>query len=292
MSTVSPIINLTDASLNLGGRKLWQNLSLEVAPGEFLAVLGPNGAGKTSLLRVLLGLESLAGGTVAVAGRPPRRGSHHIGYIPQQKSFDDSLPIRGRDLVRFGLDGHRFGWGAGGGGGGGAGVGGAVGSAGTLAAAEVETVIREVGAEAYADRPIGLLSGGEQQRLRVAQALLGRPRVLLCDEPLLSLDLAHQQAVTALINRQRQRVGAAVVFVTHDINPILPVADRILYLVGQRWIVGSPADVLTSERLSELYGSPVDVLRVHGRVIVVGADDAELNTPAAHHHADSNSEAH
>jgi len=277
VSSPQSIIRLRDASLKLGDRKLWQKLNLEVAPGEFLAVLGPNGSGKTSFLRVLLGLESLAHGAVMVADQPPRRGSEHIGYVPQQKGFDDSLPARGRDLVRFGLDGHRFGLGGGG-------------AQRAKDAAAVAAVIREVGATAYADKPIGLLSGGEQQRLRVAQALLGRPKVLLCDEPLLSLDIAHQQAVSSLISRQRDRTDAAVVFVTHDINPILPYVDRVLYLVGERWAIGKPTDVLTSERLSELYNSRVDVLRVQGRIIVVGGDDPETMAPV-HHHLDTHVDA-
>ncbi|HSX02822.1 MAG TPA: ATP-binding cassette domain-containing protein, partial [Candidatus Saccharimonadia bacterium] len=140
------------------------------------------------------------------------------------------------------------------------------------------------GASAYADAPVGLLSGGEQQRLRIAQALLGEPHLLLCDEPLLSLDLSHQQAVSVLIDQHRQRTGAAVVFVTHDINPILPMVDRVLYLVGHRWAIGKPDEVLTTAKLTELYGTPVDVLRVRGRVVVVGAGEAVSTEPGAHHH--------
>ena len=192
-----------------------------------------------------------------------------VGYIPQQKSFDRDLPLRGRDLVRLGLDGHRWG----------------VGPARPRGGGRRSTrAIEAVGATGYADAPIGLLSGGEQQRLRIAQALLGDPRVLLCDEPLLSLDLQHQQAVSALIDARRRAADTSVVFVTHEVNPILPMVDRVLYLVGGRWAVGTPDEVMTSERLSDLYGTDVDVLRVRGRIVVVGAPDGAHGEHGGHHH--------
>jgi zinc/manganese transport system ATP-binding protein len=268
MSEVTPAIRLSDAALRFGDRTLWGDLSLDVAPGEFIAVLGPNGSGKTSLLKVLLGLQDLSAGTVEVCGRTPRRGTSLVGYIPQQKAFDRDLPLRGRDLVRLGLDGHRWG----------------MGWPGQAGRRQVADVIKSVGASAYADSPIGLLSGGEQQRLRIAQALLGDPRVLLCDEPLLSLDLQHQQAVSALIDARRREAGTAVLFVSHEVNPILPMVDRVLYLVGGRWAVGTPDEVMTGERLSHLYGTDVDVLRVRGRIVIVGAFDDAHGEPGGHHH--------
>jgi zinc/manganese transport system ATP-binding protein len=265
----SPTVRLRDATVTFGSRTLWGGLDLDIAPGEFLAVVGPNGSGKTTLLKVLLGLRRLSAGTVEIAGRPPRRGSNHVGYIPQQKAFDRDVPLRGRDLVRLGLDGHRWG----------------TGWPNRAARARVEQAIEAVGANAFADAPLGLLSGGEQQRLRIAQALLGDPQVLLCDEPLLSLDLNHQQATSALIDERRREADTAVVFVTHEINPILPMVDRVLYLVGSRWAVGRPEDVLTSERLSDLYGTEVDVLRVRDRIVVVGAPDAAHgDLHGSHHH--------
>jgi zinc/manganese transport system ATP-binding protein len=268
MTTSPPTIQLRDAALQFGERTLWGDLTLDVAAGEFLAVLGPNGSGKTSLLKVILGLQRLSAGTVEVCGRAARRGSSVVGYIPQQKSFDRDLPLRGRDLVRLGLDGHRWG----------------VGLPSRGATAKVAEVIEAVGASRYADAPIGLLSGGEQQRLRIAQALLGDPRVLLADEPLLSLDLQHQQAVSELIDSRRREAGTSVVFVSHEVNPILPMVDRVLYLVGGRWAVGTPDEVMTGERLSDLYGTEVDVLRVRGRIIVIGAPDDAHGEHGGHHH--------
>ena len=272
-------VALRDATLRFGPRELWAGLDLDVAPGEFVAVLGPNGSGKTSLLKVLLGLQRLTSGSVSVCDRTPRRGSDLVGYVPQQKAFDRDIPVRGRDLVRLGLDGHR--WGAP--------------LPSRAARARVDRAIESVGATAYADAPLGTLSGGEQQRLRIAQALLGDPRVLLCDEPLLSLDLAHQQATSALIDARRREAGTSVLFVTHEINPVLPLVDRVLYLVGGRWAIGTPDEVMTSARLSSLYGTDVDVLRVRGRIVVVGApDSAHGDVGGGHHHhpVDDDHEAH
>lgn len=257
-----PAIALREASLSYGSRTLWSGLDLDVRPGEFLAVLGPNGSGKTSLLKVLLGLVELSSGTVEVSGARPRKGSSAVGYVPQQKGFDADLGVRGRDLVELGLLGHRYG----------------VARTSRDVRARVDAAIEAVGASAYAGQPIGQLSGGEQQRLRIAQALLGDPSVLLCDEPLLSLDVAHQRAVVDLLDARRHEADTAVVFVTHEINPILPITDRVLYLVNGRWAVGTPADVMTSDRLSELYGIEIDVLGVRGRIVVVGASEDE------HHH--------
>ena len=239
--------------MRLGSRTLWSEVDLRVAEGEFLAVLGPNGTGKTTLLKVLLGLVPLSAGTVRVNGAPPRRGNHELGYVPQQQAFDRSLPIRGRDLVRFGIDGHHWG----------------LPRRARAIKARVDDALRAVGASAYADAPVGLLSGGEQQRLRIAQALLGDPKVLLCDEPLLALDLASQRGVTHLIDERRRQSGTPVVFVTHEVNPVLPYVDRILYLVRGKWAIGPPEEILTSEQLSDLYGIEVDVIKVRDRYLVV-----------------------
>ncbi|WP_026550995.1 metal ABC transporter ATP-binding protein [Arthrobacter sp. Br18] len=257
-------MSLRNASLSFGTRTLWSGLDLDILPGEFLAVLGPNGSGKTSLLKVLLGLQSLDAGTALIEGRRIQRGSRRIGYIPQQKSFPPETPLRARDLVGLGLDGHRWG----------------LRLRNSTHTAQVDALLAEVGSSAYADAPVGRLSGGEQQRLRAAQALATEPHLLLCDEPLLSLDLHHQQAVSALINRQCHVKSSAVVFVTHEINPVIDYVDRVLYLANGRFRVGAPQDVMTSEVLSELYDSPVEVLHHDGRIIVVGLPDATTH----HHH--------
>ncbi|RLK59808.1 metal ABC transporter ATP-binding protein [Actinokineospora cianjurensis] len=265
--TATAAVSLSGARLSYGDRTLWDGLDLDVQPGEFVAVLGPNGSGKTSLMRVLLGQQKLSAGTVRVAGAAPGRGNRNIGYIPQQRALDPTVAVRGRDLVGLGYDGHRWGLGIGG---------------MRERRRRVDAALDAVGATAYADRPVGLLSGGEQQRLRVAQALVGEPEVLLCDEPLLSLDLAHQRAVSTLIDARRRDAGSAVLFVTHEINPVLPLVDRVLYLVDGRFRIGPPEQVMTSETLSELYGTEIAVVRVRGQIHIVGAH-SDLCEDGAHH---------
>lgn len=266
MALQQPTIHLDGANLSRDTRVLWNDLNMTVNSGEFIAVLGPNGAGKTSLLKVLLGLLQLDSGRVEILGKPTRRGNTHIGYIPQQKGFDADLPIRGHDLVSLGASGFHYGFG------------------GHSPAVEVQVrdAIEAVGAGDYADMPLGLLSGGEQQRLRAAQALVGKPEILLCDEPLLSLDISSQQTITGLIDTYRRENNASIVFVTHEINPILPFVDRILYLANSQWVIDIPEKVLRSETLSALYGASIEVVRVKDRILVLNTEGIQ-STLNGHH---------
>lgn len=260
--TDTPVVAFRGATLGYGDRTLWSELDLTVRRGEFLAVLGANGSGKTSFLRTILGVQSLSGGSLDVEGRPVRRGNPAIGYIPQQRRFDPLMPLRARDLVRQGLDGHRWGFARPGG----------------IDWDRILTALDAVDAAHLADVPVGVLSGGEQQRVRVAQALVTRRDLLLCDEPLLSLDLAGQVTVTERIDRARHDDGTAVIFVTHEINPVLDHVDRVLYLAGGRFRIGAVDEVLSSETLSDLYGAPVEVLRMRDRILVVGAPEHAHHT--------------
>ena len=261
----SPVLEVSGAALRRGDRELWSGLDLSVEPGEFIAVLGPSGSGKTTLLRAILGLQPLSSGSIRIAGRPARRGNPRIGYIPQQRPLPPDTSMRARDVVALGVSGTRFGL--------------PIPHRGDRA--RVDALLDGVGATHFADRRVGLLSGGEQQRLRVGQALADEPALLLCDEPLSNLDLANQVGVTEIIDRQRRERDAAVLFVTHDINPILGRVDRILYIAGGRFVLGTPDEVLQSRVLTDLYGTPVFVLRAGDRLVVVGAPDA-----APHHDHD------
>jgi zinc/manganese transport system ATP-binding protein len=261
------VLDLRGAAVRLGGTMLWSGVDLRVGPGEFVAVLGPNGVGKSTLLKVLLGLLPAAAGQVRVLGQPPGRARHRIGYLPQRRSFDPSARIRGTDVVRLGVDGDRWGLPL------------PFGRRGRAAARRVREVIGLVGAAGYADRPIGECSGGEQQRLLLAQALIRRPGLLLLDEPLDSLDLPSQAAAAALIGRICRGQGVTVVMVAHDVNPILSHLDRVVYMAAGGAACGTPAEVITSATLTRLYQSPVEVLTAaDGRLVVVGQPEP----PAVH----------
>ncbi|HEY3759583.1 MAG TPA: ATP-binding cassette domain-containing protein [Solirubrobacteraceae bacterium] len=272
-----PAAELRGATVRLGGRAIWSDVDLLVEEGEFVAILGPNGAGKSTLLRVLLGLLALSRGTATVLGAAPGTRNRDIGYLPQRRVFDETTRVRGVDLVRLGLDGrrwgvplplaHRF-------------------SANARAERQqVADAIEHVGASAYASRPIGECSGGEQQRLLIAQALVRKPRMLILDEPLDGLDLPNQAAVAALAQQICRSTGVTVLLVAHDVNPLLPYLDRVLYLAGGHAAMGPPEQVITSATLSELYGAPIEVLRTtDGRLVVVGQPEAPHQHGGRHDH--------
>jgi zinc/manganese transport system ATP-binding protein len=251
-------VSLRGAQLAFGDRVLWDHLDLSVARGEFIAVLGPNGSGKTSLLKVLLGQLSLSAGVGLVAGKPITAGSGRIGYVPQHRPMDHDVMLRGRDLVRLGVDGRCWG-------------------SSPLRTADrarrraaVNQALRKVNAEHLADVRVGVMSGGELQRVRIAQALVSDPMLLLCDEPLLTLDPANTKLVAALLEQRRRDAETTVIVVTHQINPILPYVDRLLYLVEGRFSIGTVEQVMTSEALSALYQSDIQVVKVKDGYVVAG----------------------
>jgi zinc/manganese transport system ATP-binding protein len=264
-------IRLEGASASRGGRPVWSGFDVEIEAGEFVAVLGPNGAGKSTLLDVVLGLLPLSTGRAEVLGAPPGPATaRRVGYLPQRRSFDAGARVRGRDVVRLGLDGTRWG----------VPLPARFSASSRRAAERVEEMIELVGAGAYASRAIGTLSGGEQQRLLIAQALVRRPQILLLDEPLDSLDLSNQGAVASLVQRICRSEGVTVLLVAHDVNPILGYLDRVVYFAGGHGLAGPPREVVSGPVLSELYGVPIEVLEASdGRLVVVGTPD-----PPAHHH--------
>ena len=269
-------IELVGAAARRGRRSVWSAVDLRAAKGEFVAVLGPNGSGKSTLIHVLLGQLALAEGSATVLGDRPGQANSRIGYLPQRHGFDAGTRIRGLDLVRLGLDGNRWGFP----------LPAALSATNRAGARRVEEAVEVVGAAAYASRPIGSLSGGEQQRLLIAQALVRDPELLLLDEPLDSLDLSNQRAVAALVQSICRSQGVTVLLVAHDVNPILPYLDRVVYFAGGGAVEGTPHEVITSETLSRLYGVPVEVLEASdGRLVVVGTPEAPAHHHPRHEHA-------
>jgi zinc/manganese transport system ATP-binding protein len=256
---VSPqILTVDSVSVTLSGRQILDEISFGIGAGEFTGLIGPNGAGKTTLLRVILGLLRPTAGQVAVLGRPRSLRHQPVGYVPQKVLLDPDMPLRARDLVALGADGNRYGL--------------------RLPSRDRAEAVREmlhaVDAERFADARVGNLSGGEQQRVLIAQALISRPRLLL-DEPLANLDLRSGQEITSLLARLAAEQQIAVLLSAHEMNPLLPVMDHIVYLAGGRAASGTTSQVVTTEVLSRLYGQHVDVLHVHGRVLVVAGPGGE-----------------
>jgi zinc/manganese transport system ATP-binding protein len=264
-------VRLTDAAVRVGGRTIWSGVDLTVEHGQFVAILGPNGVGKSTMIMALLGLLPLSAGTAEVLGEHPGAARQRIGYLPQRRSFDPGLRVRGIDVVRLGLDGDRWGLPL-------PGLGRRRGQR-IAAARRIDEVVDLVGAMDYAHRPIGQISGGEQQRLLIAQALARQPQMLFLDEPLDSLDLPNQSAVAALVARICRDERVTVLLVAHDVNPVLGYLDRVIYLGRGAAAIGTPAEVITTDTLSRLYGTAIEVLSTSdGRLVVVGQPE-----PPSHH---------
>ncbi|MFZ1153286.1 MAG: metal ABC transporter ATP-binding protein [Solirubrobacteraceae bacterium] len=256
------ILQVQGVDVRLSGRTILDGVSFNIAPGEFTGLIGSNGAGKTTLFRVILGLQSASAGDVLIAGRSRVRGHQRVGFVPQKFLLDPDLPLRARDLVGLGLDAHRLG----------------VPRPSRARHVLVEEMLDAVDAGRFADTRVGRLSGGEQQRILIAHALIARPRLLLLDEPLANLDLRSAHEVVALLAKIAREQEIAVLISAHEINPLLGVMDRIVYLAAGRAASGTTDEVVRADVLSKLYGHHVDVLNVHGRVLIVAGagEDTDL----------------
>ena len=268
--TDNDLLRLENIGVRLAGRQILSGVSFSVAPGQFTGLIGPNGAGKTTLLRVILGLQQPTEGRVLLNGTPKtRQGGGLIGYVPQKLAIDQDMPLRARDVVGLGIDGNKLGF--------------------PLPSASrrqrVARALEAVGAESYADARIGELSGGEQQRVLIAHALIGQPRLLLLDEPLANLDLRSEQGIVSVLARLAHEQGIAVLISAHDLNPLLREIDTVVYVAAGRAAAGRTDEIIQSDVLSALYGSRVDVLHVNGRVLVIAGE--EQQEPQAHHPAET-----
>ena len=257
------VLSVEELGVRIAGRQVLDRVDFQVGPGEFTGLIGSNGAGKTTLFRAILGLQRPTSGQVLLEGKPRSRRGGAIGYVPQKFLLDPDLPLRGRDLVALGLDPGRLGFP----------------TRRRQRQEAVEAALAAVDAESFADTRVGRLSGGEQQRILIAHALISRPRLLLADEPLANLDLRSAQEVVALLARVCREQGVAVLISAHEINPLLPVMDRVVYLANGRAASGTSEEVIRPDVLSRLYGHHVDVIDVHGRVLIVAGagPDADMS---------------
>ncbi|HEY5091969.1 MAG TPA: metal ABC transporter ATP-binding protein [Acidimicrobiales bacterium] len=253
------ILNVNGVEVAIDGRVILRDVEFRIEAGEFTGLIGSNGSGKTTLFQVILGLRPTVAGTVSLHGEALARRNRSIGYVPQKVLFDPEMPLRARDLVALGVDGHRYG----------------LRRRSRAVLADIDEMLSAVDANEFADRRVGELSGGEQQRVLIAHALISRPELLLLDEPLANLDPGSAQEIIGLLHRVATDNRVAVLLSAHEMNPLLPVMDRVVYVANGRVASGTTDEVVRSDVLSALYGHHVDVLRVHGRVLVVASSSDE-----------------
>jgi zinc/manganese transport system ATP-binding protein len=263
------VVELDHASIRIGGRPVLEDATFAIEPGEFIGVLGPNGAGKTTLMRTILGLLPPSAGHVRVFGRAPQRGDSSIGYLPQLRTILPDLRVRGLDFIGSSLNGHRWGL-------------------PSLREADrkmIDQTLASVGARDLAERPLSEMSGGERQRLLLAQALIGQPKLLLLDEPLISLDARHQEVAIEVVRKVCRERGITVLFSAHELNQLLGTLDRVLYLGNGRAVLGTVDEVVTAPVLSRLYGTDIKVVRADGHIFVMSRGCDVERVDHAHDHA-------
>jgi zinc/manganese transport system ATP-binding protein len=265
----SPIISAESLSTGYQDKIVWRDANFSVEPGEFAAVIGPNGSGKTTLFRLLLGLQQPTRGSISVFGARPQRGNQRIGYVPQRHLIDSEMNIEAIELVRLGLSGKKWGF-------------------SLFSQSDTEAArraLKAVDAEDLAHRPLGVMSGGELQRVFLAVALVSDPDLLLLDEPLSNLDIRRERELVHLIHDVVRSRGVTALLIAHNINPLLPFLDKVIYIANGRVATGKPHDVLTSESLTALYGTPIEVLRdSHGNFAVIGIEENQTHCEHCEHH--------
>jgi zinc/manganese transport system ATP-binding protein len=270
------VIELDHASIAIGGRDILVDTSFAIQQGEFIGLLGPNGAGKTTLMRAILGLLPPRAGSLRIFGQPPRCGDPQIGYLPQVRTVVPDLRVTGFDFIASSVHGERWGL-------------------PSLTATDrraIQTTLEAVGAADFARRPLSDMSGGERQRLLLAQALIGDPKLLLLDEPLISLDYRYQEAVIDLVRRFARERNITVLFSAHELNQLIGVLDRVLYLGNGRAALGTVEDVATAPVLSQLYGTEIEVVRANGHIFVLSRGGDVERSAHGHDHGDDHSHGH
>lgn len=264
-------IKIVNLNLAFATRPILTNFSAIIEPGEFIGIFGPNGSGKTTLLRAILGLMPISVGSIQVLNKSARRGHPEIGYVPQTRTINHTSQLSGRARVTAAINGFKWG----------------LPIINKKQRDEIERVLTIVGARDYADEPFAQLSGGERQRLLLAQALINHPKILLLDEPLINLDPRHQDALVALVQHIRLEQNVTVLFTAHDFNPLIEVMSRVIYLARGNAAIGTVKEIVTNEKLSWLYGMPIEVIRYQKRLFVISQEKGEIVTDVAHCYPDS-----
>lgn len=245
------VIKIENAVVSYREDVALRGVSIDIYPGEFVGVIGPNGAGKTTLLTIVNGLGKLVSGRVTVLGNPVSAGNAHslrkkVGYVAQLENIDPRMPMHVREVAmigRYGVLGlfkrpSRDDW------------------------KVVDEMLELVGMSHLANRPIGHLSGGEQQRVAIARCLAQEPELFLLDEPTASLDWKAQTEILDLVKQIHDTRKLTTLFVTHDLDAMPHTCDRVV-LMKDGMIVGdgSPEEMISTEKISELFGITASVIK-------------------------------
>jgi zinc/manganese transport system ATP-binding protein len=270
------VVELDHATFEMGGRTVLADASLAIRAGEFIGLLGPNGSGKTTLMRAILGLLRPSAGEVRVFGASPHRGDPRIGYLPQVRTVLPDLRVRGLDFIASSLRGERWGL-------------------PMLARADrrmIDETLALIGAQELSRRPLSEMSGGERQRLLLAQALMGQPQLLLLDEPLIMLDARRQEVAIDVVRKVCRERGITVLFSAHELNQLIGALDRVLYLGSGQAVLGTVDEVITAPVLSRLFGTDIHVVRTDGHIFVMSRGRDVEHAEHQHEHGDGDGHAH
>jgi manganese/zinc/iron transport system ATP- binding protein len=244
---MTSLIVFDHATLGYGRRVVLSDISFDIPAGDFLGLVGPNGAGKTTILRAILGSLPPLSGTVVMAD------GLRFGYVPQRDSVDYNFPLKVVDVVLMGRY-DRVGLGR---------------RPSKDDHARACAALEHVGIVDLAERPLNALSGGQKQRVLIGRALVGEPNVLILDEPTNGMDLVSTTQILGLVRELHERDNLTVLMVSHALNEVANYVERIALVVERGFRIGTVAQIMSEETLTQMYGIPVDVDEMHGHRIVV-----------------------
>lgn len=216
-----PLVSLDKAGVKNGGKWLVQNVGIAVRPGEIVTLIGPNGSGKSTTAKMVTGVLKPTSGSIQ------RRPGLRIGYVPQKLNVDWTLPLTVKRLMN--LTGH-------------------------YDAAEITDALQAVGAAHLQASPVQELSGGEFQRALLARAMIGKPELLVLDEPVQGVDFAGEVALYDMIGQIRDRLGCGVLLISHDLHVVMAATDTVICMNGHVCCRGAPEMVLASDEYKQLFG--------------------------------------
>lgn len=245
------VIECQNLDIRLGAHLILSGLNFQIKENQFIGIFGPNGSGKTTFMKALLGIIPYANGQVVVLGKTPQKARKQIGYIPQNRDME-LFRLKGRDFIATSIHGHKLG----------------LPFLTKKDLYHIDSVLDLVHARDLAFIPLCEMSGGQRQRLLLAQALLGNPQLIIMDEPFSNLDPKWVKIILSLIKDLQEQRKLTVLLSTHDLNPLIKVMDKVICIGNHQAILGEVDQVITSDILTGLYGFPIDVIKTDQHLFV------------------------